>query len=154
MAQKPMIYLVLVLLLGFGFLAGSFVGGFFEQLTVPASHKSIVDSITITDTVANFKLTPKLVTSSNVEWAKGLSVTFIKGKVYPQTVWVWQRYGDTEIVMSIWGPDESGKTCSIEISRLAWNPFVVKINGVTKLTMDAVASVPAIGYYCLEVAVD
>ena len=153
MAQKPMIYLVLVLLLGFGFLAGSFTGGFVAQLTVPAGHKSIIDSMTIRDTQANVLLSPKLVESSNVECGKGLSVLFIKGKVYPQTVWLWQIYGNTEIVMNIWGPDESGKTYGIEISRLAWNPYEVKIDGATKLTIDAVTGVPAIGYYSLEVTV-
>ena len=153
MAQKPMIYLVLVLLLGFGFLAGSFTGGFVAQLTVPAGHKSIIDSMTIRDTQANVLLSPKLVESSNVECAKGLSVLFIKGKVHPTTVWLWQRYGDVELVMNIWGPDESGKTYGIEISRLAWNPYEVKIDGATKLTIDAVTSMPAIGYYSLEVTV-
>ena len=152
MAQKPMIYLVLVLLLGFGFLAGSFTGGFVAQLTVPAGHKSIIGSMTIRDTQANVLLSPKLVESSNVEWGKGLSVYFVKGKVYPQSTWLWQRYGDTEIVMNIWGPDESGTMYGVEIARLAWSPFEVKIDGVTKLTIDPVTSLePAIGYYQLEV---
>ena len=154
MQQKTTAILFLVFLLGLGFLAGSFVGGFFGQLTVPTSHKSIVDSMTVTDTSANFKLTPKLLSSSNLECAKGLSVTFIKGKHYQQTVWSWERNGDVELVMCIWGPDENGHLYGIEISRLAWNPFEVKIDGVTKLTVDAVTSMPAVGYYSLEVTVD
>jgi len=154
MQQKTTALLVIILLMGFGFLAGSFFGGFFGQLTVPASHKAIIDSMTVTDTKANVKLTAKLVESSNVECGKGLSVLFTKGKVYPQTVWLWQLYGNTEIVMNIWGPDESGKTYGIEISRLAWDPYEVKIDGVTKLTIDAVTGMPATGYYSLEVTVD
>lgn len=155
MTQKTTAFIVLILLLGVGFLAGSFLGGFLTTFTIPASHKAIVDSMTIIDTRANVKLTPKLVESSNVEAYKGLSVLFIKGKVYPVTVWLWQRYGDTELVMNIWGPDESGKTYGIEISRLAWDPFEVKVDGVTKLTINAVTSTePAIGYYQLEVTVD
>ena len=154
MQQKTTAFIVLILLIGFAFLVGSFAGGFVAQLTVPAGHKSIIDSMTIRDTQANVLLSPKLVESSNVEYGKGLSVLFTKGKVYPQTVWLWQRNGDTELVMNIWGPDESGKTYGIEISRLAWNPFEVKIDGVTKLTIDAVTSrEPAIGYYQLEVTV-
>jgi len=87
-----------------------------------------------------------------VECGKGLSVYFVKGKVYPQSTWLWQRYGDTEIVMNIWGPDESGTMYGVEIARLAWSPFEVKIDGVTKLTIDPVTSLePAIGYYQLEV---
>ena len=152
MAQKTTAFVVLILLIGLGFLAGSFFGGFFGQLTVPANHKAIIESITIRDTKANVLLSPKLVESSNVEYGKGLSVYFVKGKVYPQSTWLWQRYGDTEIVMNIWGPDESGRMYGIEIARLAWNPFEVKINGVTKLTIDPVTSLePAIGYYQLEV---
>ena len=154
MQQKTSALIVLVLLLGFAFIVGSFAGGWIGQLTVPASHKSIVDSMTIRDTKANVYLKPKLVESSNVECGKGLSVLFIKGKVYPQTVWLWQIYGNTEIVMNIWGPDESGKTYGIEISRLAWDPYEVKIDGVTKLTIDAVTGMPATGYYSLEVTVD
>ena len=153
MTQKTTAFVVLALLLGVGFLLGSFAGGFIGQLSVPAGHKSIIDSMTIRDTQANVLLSPKLVESSNVECGKGLSVLFIKGKVYPQTVWLWQIYGNTEIVMNIWGPDENGKTYGIEISRLAWNPYEVKIDGATKLTIDAVTGVPAIGYYSLEVTV-
>ena len=155
MTQKTATILVLVLLLGAGFLLGGlFGGGLIGSFTAPTSHKSIVDSMTVRDTKANVYLKPKLVESSNVECGKGLSVLFIKGKVYPQSVWLWQIYGNTEIVMNIWGPDESGKTYGIEISRLAWDPYEVKIDGVTKLTIDPVTGVPAIGYYSLEVTVD
>jgi hypothetical protein len=149
-----MALLMIVALMSVSILIGSFANMFFGRLTAPASHKAIIDSIKVTDTRANVKLTPKLVESNNVECAKGLSVFFTKGKVYPETVWLWQRYGDTELVMNIWGPDESGKTYGIEISRLAWDPFEVKINGVTKLTIDPVTSTaPAIGYYQLELTI-
>jgi len=154
-AQKTVAVIVILLFLGAGFFIGSLAGGFIGQLTVPATHKTIIDSMQVIDTIANFKLTPKLVDSSNVEYAKGLSVMFIKGKTYPQTVWLWQRYGDTEIIMNIWGPDETGKTYGIEIARVAWNSFKIKINGETKLTIDQVTSTaPAIGYYQLEVQCD
>jgi len=150
--QKTTALILIMLLMSLGFLAGSFAGGFIGQLTVPASHKAIVESMTVTDTRANLKLTAKLAESSNVECGKGLSVYFVKGKVYPQSTWLWQRYGDTEIVMNIWGPDESGTMYGVEIARLAWSPFEVKIDGVTKLTIDPVTSLePAIGYYQLEV---
>lgn len=153
MTQKTTALIVIILLMGFGFLAGSFLGGFIGQLTVPASHKSIIDSMAVTDTRANVQLTPRLVSSSNTEYCKGLSVFFTRGKVYSQTVWLWERYGDVELVMNIWGPDDTGKTYGIEISRLAWDPFVVKIDGVTKLTIEEVTGVPAVGYYGLEVTV-
>ncbi len=152
MQQKTIALLIIAILMSFGFLAGTFVNIIISQQNIPASHKAIVDSMKIKDTWAYVELTPKLVESNNVECAKGLSVFFTKGKMYPETVWLWQRYGDTELVMNIWGPDESGKTYGIEISRLTWDPFEVKINGVTKLIIDPVTSVePAIGYYQLEV---
>ncbi|MGB9672476.1 MAG: hypothetical protein ACPLZY_04955, partial [Candidatus Norongarragalinales archaeon] len=155
MTQKTTAFIVLVLVLSVGFIMGSFIGGFIiSKLSVPASHQSIVDSMTVTDTKANIELAPKLVSSGNVEWAKGLTVLFTKGKEYPHTVWVWQRYGDTEIVMTIWGPDETGKKLFLEFGRTGADPFVVKINGVTKLTIDEATSSPAIGYYCLEVEVE
>jgi len=156
MQQKTTAFIVIILLMGFGFLAGSFAGGLFGQLGVPANHKALVDHMQIIDTAINFKLTPKLVDSGTRTWGEGfpLSTIFTVGEKYPQSTWIWQRYGDTEVTMTIWGPDESGKILSVEIARLGGNPFVVKIKGVTKLTMDQVTSSPAIGYYSLEVTVD
>jgi hypothetical protein len=155
MQQKISALIVIVLLLGFAFLVGSFAGGWIGQLTVSAKHKAIIDSMTITDTAANIKITPKLVDAGNIEWAKGLSAFFVKGTTYPMSCWLWQRYGDTQMVMAIWGPSGDGKTYTIEIGRISWDPFDVKINGVTKLTIDRVTNAePAIGYYQLQVIVD
>ena len=155
MQQKTSALLILVLMIGVSFLVGSFAGGFIGQLTVPATHKSLVDSMQIIDTTINFELTPKLVDSGSRKWGEGFSTlsVFYKGEEYLHSTWIWQRHGDTEVVMTIWGPDESGKILSIEIARLGRHPFAVKIEGVTKLTMDQVTSVPAIGYYLIEVTV-
>ena len=155
MQQKTSVLLILVLMIGVSFLVGSFAGGFIGQLTVPATHKSLVDSMQIIDTTINFELTPKLVDSGSRKWGEGFSTlsVFYKGEEYLHSTWIWQRHGDTEVVMTIWGPDESGKILSIEIARLGRHPFAVKIEGVTKLTMDQVTSVPAIGYYLIEVTV-
>ena len=154
MNSRLKVAVLLFLFLLLGLIMGVFMSPMVTSFLVPASHKAIVDSMTVADTSANVQLTPKLLESSNVECAKGLSVMFTRGKQYPQTIWVWERYGDVELVMCIRGPDDTGKTYGIEISRLAWDPFVVKINGVTKLTIEAVTSTaPAIGYYQLEVSV-
>ena len=155
MAQKTTALVLIMLLMGLGFLAGSFAGGFIGQLTVPATHKSLVDSMQIIDTTINFELTPKLVDSGSRKWGEGFSTlsVFYKGEEYLHSTWIWQRHGDTEVVMTIWGPDESGEILSIEIARLGSSAFTVKINGVTKLTMDQVTSAPAIGYYFIEVTV-
>ena len=152
---KTKAVLLIVLVLVLGIVVGFEISQFAPMLAVPSSHQAIIDSMEIIDTNANFKLTPKLVASGNIEWGKGLSTLaiFNTGKEYPQSTWIWQRYGDTEIAMTIWGPDESGKMCSIEISRLGSDPFAVKINGVTKLTIEAATKEPEIGYYHLEVQV-
>ena len=155
MAQKTAAILVLVLLMGFGFLAGSFFGGFIGALTVPNEHKAIVDSMEVRDTEANFKLTPKLVDSGNKEWGAGLSTfaVFKAGKSYPQTTWLWQRHGDTEVAMTIWGPSDNDKY-SVEVARLGGNPFTVKVNGVLKATIPKATTVPFEGYYQFELEVD
>ena len=158
--QKTTALVLIMLLMGLGFLAGSFAGGFIGQLTVPATHKSLVDSMKIIDTAINFELTPKLVDfgirTSGEGWPLATIYEvgeFTFGEKYLQSTWIWQRYGDTEVVMTIWGPDASGKILSIEIARLGSSTFTVKIKGVTKLTMDQVTSTPAIGYYLIEVTV-
>ena len=153
--QKTTALILIMLLMSLGFLAGSFAGGFIGQLTVPATHKSLVDSMKIIDTAINFKLTPKLVDSGSRKWGEGFSTlaVFTQDEEYLQSTWIWQRHGDTEVVMTIWGPDESGEILSIEIARLGSSAFTVKINGVTKLTIDQVTSAPAIGYYFIEVTV-
>ena len=90
------------------------------------------------------------------EYGAGLSVIFMKGEKYPQSTWIWHRYGDTEIVMTIWGPDESGKLYFVEIARLSAEPFEIRIGGKTILTIEEIkelsTSRPEIGYYVIEVA--
>ena len=157
MAQKTMIYLVLVLLLGAGFLLGGlFGGGLIGSYAAPSGHKAVIDSMTITDTRINFAFTPKLADSGTRKWGQGFSTIsiFTKDKEYPQSTWLWQRYGDTEVAMTIWGPDDSGERYYVEASMLGGGPFEVKIDGITKLTMYMEVLAP--GYYsgCYEFDVD
>ena len=115
MAQKPMIYLVLVLLLGFGFLAGSFVGGFFEQLTVPGSHKAIVDDMTIK--VGTSKLEHAYLSTGKSTWQLStLQENFPHGGTYQYTLWVYSYEGDPEVAVCIWGPGKDGKTYQVELT--------------------------------------
>jgi len=151
MAQKPMIYLVLVLLLGVGFLLGGLFGGaFIGGFAAPSGHKAVIGSMTITDTRINFDLTPKLADSGSTKWNEGfpLNAIFTSQKKYPQSTWIWQRYGDTEVAMTIWGPDDSGELYYVEAAMLGGGPFELKIDGVSKLTMY-----PAVGCYEFEVPV-
>jgi hypothetical protein len=134
-----------------GSIIGIFLSPMFQSFMAPADHKAIVGAITIRDTRTNVLLTPKLVESVNVK--AGLSVIFTPGKEYSQTVWNWQTNGNTEIVTKVWGPDDTGEMYSIGLSRLSWEPFEVKINGVTQLTILAVTSTePAIGYYQMDIS--
>lgn len=100
-------------------------------VTAPTDHQAIVDNMTIYDSKVGLKLTPKYVDGGLKEYAKGvpLSTYFIKGKQYQQTTWIWQRYGDTEMVMTIFGPGENGRTYSIELGRVGIYEGYVAFNG-------------------------
>ena len=155
MAQKKMIYLVLILLLGAGFLLGGlFGGGLIGGYVAPSSHKAIIDSMEVKDVDANFKLTAKLTDSGNNEWMVGLSTlaTFTAGQSYPQTIWLWQRYGDTEVVISIWGPSKDDKYL-VEVASLGSGPFTVKVDGTTKVTIPKALDSGSIGHYWFDVEV-
>lgn len=153
MVQKTMTYIVLILLLGAGFLLGGlFGGGLIGGFAAPVGHKAVIDSMTITDTRINLELTPKLADSGNRKWNEGfpLSVIFTNQKEYPQSTWLWQRYGDTDVAMTIWGPDDTGETYYVEAAMLGGGPFEIKIDGVTKLTMQQVEFAPGVWTGCYE----
>lgn len=151
MQQKTTAAVVILLLIGCGFFVGSLAGGFIGQLTVPASHKAIVDDMKLKLTATGLELTVKFVDSANAEYGKGCPLSsFTIGETYTHSTWVWQRYGDTEFVMTIWGPDNSGKTYDISLGRVSGgNAHVLTYKGVTKLTMAEIMdwTSPMIGYY-------
>ena len=158
MTQKTIIYPVLALLLGVGFLLGSLFGGaFIGGYAAPASHKAIVDRIKVINTTVNLELTPKFACfKSSVTFDKGLPLSsfFLAGKDYGFSTWLWQRYDDTELAMTIWGPDESGKGFYLEFGRLGSN-LRVTYDGVEKFTVPAYpAMMPAEGLYWFEVELD
>jgi hypothetical protein len=154
MTQKTAAFVVLALLLGAGFLLGSFFGGaLIGGYAASSSHRAIVDKIKVVDTTKNLELTPKFVCSKSVTYAKGLSLFFIPEKDYTFSTWLWQRYDDTELAMTIWGPDESGTHFSLEFGRLGSN-LKVTFDGVEKFTVPACPpSMPAEGLYWFEVEV-
>ena len=96
----------------------------------PSTHQAIVDDIEIVDTEINMKLEPKLVSSGTLEYGKTPELsTFTTGKQYPQTTWVWQRFGDTEWCMTIWGPGDDGETYFVEFGRLSSHSFIIYYQG-------------------------
>jgi len=123
---------------------------FFAQ-PCPPNHQTIVDSIRVRDVDAGLQLTPRLVDSGSSEWGKGLMLVpaFEQGKTYQQTTWLWQRYGDTEFVMTIWGPDESGSLYFIEFGRVGADAFRIVVNSET-VEIPSILSDPGArceGYY-------
>ena len=132
MAQKSLAVLVILLFLGAGFFIGSLAGGFVGQLTVPASHKAIVEKIEVKDTKAIFALTPIFVISKTATWGKGIPLSiFDYSSDYTQSTWLWQRYDDVEFVMTIWGPGNDGKTYLIEFGKVSNDPFTISFDGAT-----------------------
>jgi len=119
MTQKTTAFIVIILLMGFGFLAGSFAGGFIGQLTVPASHKSIIDAMTI-KAYGTSKLEPTYLTAGKATWSLAtLQENFEWKGTYTYSLWVYSFEGDPEVYVCIWGPGKDGKTFSVELSSAA-----------------------------------
>ena len=110
--QKTMTYMVLILLIGGGFLAGSFIGGsLVGGLVAPSDHKAIAEDFQIYDDYYdNYLPKPTLVTFGTLKYGEKLSSlsVFIIDQPYQYSLWIWQRKGDTEMTMEIWGPDPNG----------------------------------------------
>lgn len=137
MTQKTMVYIVLILLLGVGFLAGSFLGGFVRNFAVPADHKRIVDDMKIAFTIEAWGVptstTPTCVYNKIVTWgvgAKPLSM-FTPGEPYGYSIWLWQFQDEVQYAMQIWGPDDTGKSYDIQLMRNYGPPFTVTYKGET-----------------------
>lgn len=122
----------------------------------PSDHKTIVNSVKIVDTNVPITLTAKCVDNGNIKWAEGLEIIFKSQQSYAQSTWLMQRYGDTEFVMTIWGPSEDGKTYLLEFGRVGGDSFQIKIGGLTKFTIPAITeaqwqSGAMLGYYQLTI---
>ena len=130
MAQKTIAVIVILLFLGAGFFIGSLAGGFLGQLTVPASHKAIVDDMTVYDTVRQKYLVPYCIGQDKY---KPLGIirlqTFTVDKEYTWTTWVWGSPNEPknpELFMVIGGPGNDGKTYGVEMGRMCWDELKVK----------------------------
>jgi len=125
MAQKTAAFVVLALLLGVGFLVGSFFGGFFGQLTVPASHKNIIDDMKITYGAS--ELTSSYLSTGKSTWQLAtLQENFEQHGTYQYTLWVYSFEGDPEVYVCIWGPGEDGKTFMVELCSSSDRTYTVK----------------------------
>lgn len=146
--------MAIILLIGVGFFAGQFLN--LTRLSVPREHQAIIDNTKIMDAAAHFSFEPKIVDSGTRTYGQGLPslAVFQQGKHYAQTTVIWQRYGDTEICMTIWGPDDSGNMLQIEVARLGANPFKVIVNDKTMLEIAATNQPPYEGYWVFDMKVD
>lgn len=108
------------------------------EVSPPASHQNVIDRMVVLDTLYDLYLVPKCVDAGQRVYAKGHSelAIFEYDRTYWQSTWLWNRYGDTEIAMTIWGPGEDGKTYSLEIAKLAYNELQIKISAKVKHTFS------------------
>lgn len=143
-------------------MAVSGIGGFLvagtQPVKAPAEHQAIVDVTIIRDTTYSFPLVPKCVDSGKKVWGLpiiGLAV-FEEGEIYQQSTWIWQRNGDTEMAMTVWGPGEDQSTCFVELARLGTNTFEVKVKGEVEITMPSISGNYNVkpGYYSFTVEVE
>jgi len=132
---KTSALILLILALGIGAFGGFMYGQTYVVQPLH-EHQAITDSIVIHDTRYDSYLTPKCVDAGSRIYNEGKPLAvFIDGRSYEQSTWLWQRYGDTEIVMTIWGPGEDHKTVSVEFGKVAANPFDIKLLGETIIQM-------------------
>jgi len=153
-------FMVLLMLLAIGGVGG-FLYGQGYPVQPSSDHQNIVSSMMINDDKWDSYLIPKCVDASpELVYGEHSIVqldAFEIGRIYPQSTWIWQRYGDTEVAMTIWGPGEDGTTYSIELSKLAANPFTVKIGGEVVLAMKENSDLIDTGYegyYVLTIQLD
>ena len=135
MSQKTTALIVLVLLIGVGFLAGSFLGGFVKQWTAPQGHSSIINGMKIAVTYATpVDLQPEFLKSSSATWTLSvLSDNFQWSKTYSYSLWVYSCNGDPEVYVCIWGPGNDGKTFMVELCSSADRKYRV-VYGSTNTT--------------------
>jgi len=137
-SQKTMGIIVLVLLIGFGFLVGTFAGVFIGALTAPASHKAIVEATKVEALINNVapktSLIASLVESGNQE-ITALDIIDIADKAkwvnlkYACTLWKWTYRGETLVFMRIWGPKDG--ECLVEFSKITMSPIYIDVSGNT-----------------------
>jgi len=136
---------------------GGYLFGQNQGATPSTQHSALIARMMIKDTIKNAYLDSKCVDAGQKVYGKSSSIMqmnlFIDTRNYEQSTWLWQRYGDTELCMSVWGPGEDGTTMYIEFGRQSSGPFQVQINDNTVLTMYEATGNPSIGYYVLTVQI-
>jgi len=118
--------------------------------TAPQDHAAIAESFQVIDTRSGYPLKAECVNQGKQTLGYGLA-TFSIGEDYETSTWIWSRGGDTEWVMTIWGPDDSGVSYIVEFGRVSPGSFSIKLNGEEKVSFESTWSTPAAGYWWTEV---
>jgi hypothetical protein len=131
MNQKTLGLLIIALLMSFGILVGIFVGPFISQSSVPASHKAIIDHMTIT--ASGIPLAPAYLSTGKSMWQLSvLTENFLKYETYQYTLWVYSYQNDPEVYVCIWGPGKDGKTYQVELCASWTRTYTVKYDTSVK----------------------
>ena len=149
MAQKPLTYILLVLLIGGGFLVGSFFGGsLVGGLVAPSNHKKIAENFKIYDNNYGYLPAPTFMYSSTLKYAESLSTLpsqFTVNSPYTFSLWTFQRKGDTEVTLEIWGPDDTGHGYAVCLARTGLGSGgLIEYKGVEVMTISSYAEQPPI----------
>jgi uncharacterized protein YneF (UPF0154 family) len=145
MKQQTLGLLIITLLMSFGIFVGIFVGPFISQSSVPASHKAIIDHMTIT--ASAIPLAPAYLSTGKSMWQLSvLTENFLKYKTYQYTLWVYSYQNDPEVYVCIWGPGKDGKTYQVELSASYARDFTVTYGSLTQdFELNAIIAVQ-VGY--------
>ena len=129
MAQKTLAVIVILLFVGAGFFIGTLASGFVGQLTVPASHKAIIEKLKIT---ADSKpLASSYLSTGKSTWSLStLQENFLQDGTYQYTLWLYSYKGDPEVYVCIWGPGEDGETYQVELCAAWTRYYTVTCKGV------------------------
>jgi len=129
MAQKTVAVIVILLFVGAGFFIGTLASGFVGQLTVPASHKAIIDKMIIK--VGSYELSPSYLSTGKSTWSLStLQENFLQDGTYQYTLWLYSYKGDPEVYVCIWGPGEDGETYQVELCAAWTRYYTVTCKGV------------------------
>jgi hypothetical protein len=108
-------------LLGALFLPRIFGSHRIPVVGAPDDHWAIIENMDIIEVGLegeHFTLEPLCVDYGKKEFSKEWPISlFHEGELYPQSTWLFQRWGDTEVCLTIWGPAED-QGYDLEASRL------------------------------------
>lgn len=116
---------LIILLVSAGAIIGALLlprhlGSKVPVLGAPQDHWAIIENmeiIEVGDEGGRFILEPLCVDYGKKDYSRDYPLSaFTKGELYSQSTWLFQRHGDTEACLSIWGPaDDQGY--DVEASR-------------------------------------